>query len=247
MPKKSLYNDDLAHIHIDGYGFHWRQAAPAVLKRLRDAGIKSGTVIDLGCGGGEWLAYLSQRGYKTVGVDASSAMIQAARQTATNATLIHGSFADAALPPCDAVTSLGEPLNYLDSASSFKRTLNSVFQSLRSGGLFVFDVREAASKPVETRVSARVGDDWACIATIDETAATGPRNRDHTSLTRRITTFRRIGAAYRRSEEVHQLRLFSRAQMTQWLRDLGFRVRTFRSYGAYRLAPRQIIFVARKP
>ena len=53
MPTSPLYNPDLAHIHIAGYDFHWKGAAPAVLHWLRQAKITSGTVVDLGCGGGQ--------------------------------------------------------------------------------------------------------------------------------------------------------------------------------------------------
>ena len=35
MATAQLYDDDLAGIHIDGYDFHWRGAAPAVLQWLR--------------------------------------------------------------------------------------------------------------------------------------------------------------------------------------------------------------------
>jgi SAM-dependent methyltransferase len=196
--------------------------------------------VDLGCGGGQWLQHLAQHGYSHVGIDASAAMIHAARKLVPPATLIHASFADVAIPPCDAVTSLGEPLNYLNDKRKFKRTLSSVYRALRPGGLFLFDVRVPPTAPVETRTHARVADDWACLALIDEDPATG-------RLTRRITTFWRIGRAYRRSEELHELQLFPKADVHSWLSAIGFRVRTTRSYGHYRLAKRQVIFLARKP
>jgi SAM-dependent methyltransferase len=239
MPASPLYTDDLAHIHITGYDFHWQGAAPTILQWLRQAKITSGTVVDLGCGGGQWLQHLADHGYEPIGIDASAAMIRAARKLVPQGTLIRGSFADVNLPPCDAVTALGEPLNYLNSLQRFKRTLQNVYRALRPGGLFIFDVRVPPAKPVETRTAARVGDDWACIAVIDE-VPTG-------HLVRRITTFRKHTAAYRRGEEIHELLLFPRADMRSWLTALGFHVRTARAYGSYRLAPRQLIFLAQKP
>jgi SAM-dependent methyltransferase len=234
-----LYANDLTQIHIEGYAFHWECAAPGVLDWLRGAGIHEGTVVDLGCGGGRWLARLAEGGYATVGVDVSTAMIRAARKRAPAARLVRGSLPDVELPPCDAATSLGEPLNYLPSRASFRRALKRVSCSLRPGGLFVFDVRVPATKPVETRVSARVGNDWACISFNDEYPSA---NR----LVRRITTFRRHGNSYRRCEEIHELRLYGSREIRGWLRAVGFRVRTSPSYGEYRLGPRQVVFVARK-
>jgi SAM-dependent methyltransferase len=232
-----LYDTDLARIHIDGYGFHWQSAAPALEQWLRDAGIRTGEVVDLGCGGGQWLARLAALGYAPIGVDVSEAMIRAAGQLVPAAELHHGSFASLKLPTCEAVTSLGEPLNYLPSAAGVRRTLRNVYRALRPGGLFVFDVRTPSTKPVAPRTVARVGDDWACIARIEE---------DGAQLTRRITTFRQSGRSYRRGEETHVLRLYPQAEIAGWLRDLGFRVRTKRGYGDYRLAPRQVVFVAQK-
>lgn len=246
MAKAPLYNDDLAYIHIAGYGFHWSGAAPAVLKHLRDAGISTGTIADLGCGGGQWLANLAEHGYQTVGVDVSPAMIRAARKAAPTAKFILGSFANVPLPACDAVTSLGEPLNYLDGPRSFRRALRNVYEALRPGGLFVFDVREPATKPVESRATARVGHDWACISFNDESAARSPKVAGEGLLIRRITTFRRVGTRYRRTEETHRLHLYPKPLVAGWLRELGFRVRTARRYGDYRLAPRQAVFLARK-
>jgi SAM-dependent methyltransferase len=232
-----LYQADLARIHIDGYGFHWQSAAPALEQWLRGAGIRSGTVVDLGCGGGQWLARLAALGYTPTGVDVSKAMIRSARQRVPAAELHCGSFATIKLPPCDAVTALGEPLNYLPSAASVRRTLRNVYRALRPGGLFVFDVRTPSTKSVEPRTVARVGDDWACIASIEE---------DGARLTRHITTFRQSGRSFRRGNETHVLGLYPQTEIAGWLRDLGFRVRTKRSYGDYRLAPRQVAFVAQK-
>ena len=235
-----LYSDDLAYVHIEGFGFHWEGAAPAVLQWLRDAGIFAGTVVDLGCGGGQWLARLTEAGYETVGVDVSSAMLRHARSRAPEAKLICSSFADVQLPPCDAVTSLGEPLNYLPDAREVKRTLKHVYRALRPDGMFIFDVRERAANKIEPRVSACEGEDWACIAHIEESSTTG-------RLVRRITTFRRDGSVYRRGQETHILQLYPRRNLLSWLRQIGFRARSHRGYDTYRLGPRQLVVVARKP
>lgn len=240
MGSQTIYQKDLAEIHIAGYAFHWEQAAPAVLRFLEQHGITSGTIVDLGCGGGQWLELLAAKGYTVYGVDQSASMIRAARRRVPQGKFVVGSFADVALPPCDAVTSLGEPINYLDGAAAIQRTFRHLYNALRPGGLFIFDAREPATGPVEPRVSARVGDSWACIAKIEED---GPANK----ITRDITTFRKIGRSYRRRHEVHRLAVYPKSDYLRWLRTLGFRVRTYRAYGDYRLAERQSAYVARKP
>lgn len=235
---ESLYRDDLAQIHIDGYGFHWEGAAPALLEWLSEFGLDRGLVVDLGCGGGQWLACLERNGYQTVGVDVSSSMIRCAKKVATKSKFICDSFAEADLPACDAVTSLGEPLNYLNSSRLMQKTIRNVYRALRPGGYFIFDVRHPATRPVDVINHNKMDRDWFCHARIEESGL---------QLTREITTFRRVGTdRFRRDEEVHRLKLASRKTMTEWLRAAGFRVKTKRSYGEYALLKRQSVFICRK-
>jgi len=67
------------------------------------------------------------------------------------------------------------------------------------------------------------------------------------TLTRRITSFRRVGDHYRRDDEVHRLRLYSAEDLVGELRRVGFQVRMIRGYGKYRLPKAHAAFVARKP
>lgn len=122
-----LYQDDLANIHVEGYGFHWTGAADALLDWFEQFGISSGTVVDLGCGGGQWLGRLAKEGYETCGIDVSASMIRLAKKNAPKANYLCGSFAEVAIPECHAVTSLGEPLNYLNSGPAMRRTMRNVF------------------------------------------------------------------------------------------------------------------------
>jgi SAM-dependent methyltransferase len=240
ITSNEIYREDLARIHIEGYGFHWEQAAPAVLSQLRERGINAGLVVDLGCGGGQWLARLSDEGYQVCGVDISPSMIRAAQERVPAADLILGSFADVDLPACDAVTALGEPINYLPDGQAINRTFRRVYQALRPGGLFIFDAREPAPKPEPTRVATRLDDDWACIACISE------RAQDNL-IVREITTFWKVGSHYRRREERHQLKVFAPDQTIAWLTETGFEVQSYDGYGDYRFTQRQSVFVALKP
>ncbi|MEM7454379.1 MAG: class I SAM-dependent methyltransferase [Planctomycetota bacterium] len=236
---EQLYREDLAAIHVDGYGFHWEQAAPSILSWLKNSGINSGMVCDLGCGGGQWLNCLIENGYRTTGIDVSPAMIELARKAVPGSALICGSFADIELPSCDAVTSLGEPLNYLNSGPLMKRAINNAYASLKPGGLFIFDVRHPSTGKVEPVHHAKSHEDWFCYARIEESGR---------ELVRHIQTFvKNRGGGFTRNYETHRLRLFSRAEIVKWLRQTGFKVRVRRSYGEYKLADRQSVFLCRKP
>ena len=236
-----LYGEDLSNIHIIGYGFHWSGAAEIVLQWLKDRGIDQGTVIDLGCGGGQWLERLIDAGYQAYGVDVSPNMLKVAKQIAPKAKLILGSFADISLPNCDAVTAMGEPLNYLNSGPAIRRTLRNVYKALRPGGVFVFDARHPATGPIAPVHSARSDRDWFCHCRTEENYRTN-------SMIRYITTFKRVGKInFRKNDEIHRLKVYSRAVVSTWLREIGFRVRTRRAYGDYELSKNQSVFICRKP
>ena len=237
------YKDDLAYIHDVGFGDYARNSAPGLLGILRQAGITTGLVVDLGCGSGLWARELVSAGYDALGIDISPAMIEIARSRVPQGEFKVASLLNAKLPQCAAVTSLGECLNYLfdknNSINELRRLFRRVYVSLKPGGLFIFDIAEPGRGKGPRQKHAE-GADWAVLVEIDEDPRT---NR----LTRRITSFRQIGELYTRDEEVHRLQLYRRSELAKELRDVGFRVRTVRAYGNQPMLDGCIGFVARKP
>ena len=240
----TAYGDDLAYIHDTGHGHFANGAAPGLLAWLRQAGINDGLVVDLGCGSGIWARHLIDAGYDVLGIDWSPAMIALARKKAPQAAFRQGSYLTAEIPSCAAVTSVGECLDYLfdrTDAQALSRLFARVHAASRPGGLFVFDVLEPGQLPGGTPVRRfRTGDDWAVLVEIEE----DPAQR---ILTRRITSFRQVGRLYRRSEEVHRVRLYERRELADRLTQAGFRVRTRRGYGDFRVGRAHVVLFARKP
>lgn len=50
MEPTSLYRDDLAYIHDRGFTAFAHEAAHALLQIFKESGVRSGLVVDLGCG-----------------------------------------------------------------------------------------------------------------------------------------------------------------------------------------------------
>ena len=238
------YDEDLAYVHDVGWGDFATESAPGLLEMLRRAGIEEGLVVDLGCGSGLWAAELIRQGYDVLGVDVSAAMLKIARRRAPQGRYVHGSFLDVELPPCAVVTALGEVFNYLfdgrNGLDELEPLFRRVHEALTPGGALIFDVatpgRAGGKGPLQRNF---LGDGWALMLETEEC----PREQ---LLTRRITTFRRVGKAYRRADELHQVRLFQPCDLLAALRRCGFKVRTLRGYGGRRF-PRGVLgFVARK-
>jgi SAM-dependent methyltransferase len=143
------------------------------------------------------------------------------------------------------VTAVGEVLNYLfdpeNEGEGLARLFRRVNDALAPGGIFVFDVLGPGQVPEGRATSSfREGEDWAVLSEKEEDA-------QRRTLTRRITSLRRVGEHYRRDDEVHRVRLYEPEEISDELHRAGFRARTMRAYGSYGLAEGHAAFVARKP
>jgi SAM-dependent methyltransferase len=237
----ALYQQDLAHVHHAGFGEFARATAPGVLALLHRHRLHGGRVVDLGCGAGILARQLARAGYDVLGIDLSGAMIRIARETAPLARFRRGSLYTTPLPRCMAVTALGEALTYPPSSPArLRRLFRGVFAALEPGGIFLFDLIVAGTAPVLAYRTWHEGEDWLVLVHVDE-------DRARETLQRDITVLRRENGAWRRSGERHRVRLYRTGDVTDWLEHAGFSVTTSRRLGRHVLAPRRLVFVARKP
>jgi SAM-dependent methyltransferase len=242
--RSTAYRADLAYIHDAGFGQFAEAAAEELLRRLRAARVRKGRVVELGCGSGILSARAAAAGYDVAGFDISADMIELARRRVPGGTFRCASFIDAPLGACVAVTAVGEIFNYLFDRRNSPARLQAVFRriddALVPGGLFLFDVALVGRGGGRLQRGCRQADDWACVYEAEEF----PGKK---LLVRRITTFRRSGALYRRDEEVHRLRLYEPAELLAPLRKAGFRVRALRKYPGLSFPPGYVSFLCRKP
>lgn len=241
----AAYDKDLAYIHDAGYGDFARSAAPTLLRMFRRAGIRSGLVVDLGCGSGIWVRELVRAGYAAFGVDISSAMIALARMKAPEARFAVSSLFAVDLPQSVAITSIGECLNYCFDPGNSKRAVSRLFRrvydALTPGGLFIFDIAEPGETAVRTkRRDCWQGEDWAVLLQAEEDPRRG-------ILTREITAFRKRNGLFGRSDETHRLRLYKASDLAAQLELIGFAVSLHSGYGRARLPASHAAIVARKP
>ncbi len=241
MNLNAFYGRDLAYIHDVGFTEFSRRAAPWLSRMIEGVGRGRLRVVDLGCGTGMWAARLVAAGHDVVGIDFSAEMLRIARGRAKRARFVCGSMFRTRLPSCDVVTAISECVGYAADRMAGERQLarlfGRVYEALRPGGVFVFDIAVAGRVGDEV-VGCRRGDDWMTVV----------RGRERRRiLTREIIAFRRVGRRWRRSEETHRLRLYRPAWIARTLRTQGFRVRIVRGYGRLRFANGWLGFVARKP
>ena len=236
------YDADLAYIHHTAFTGFVRSAAPGILKIFEKHSIRDGLVVDLGCGSGVWARILTDHGYEVLGIDISPEMLRIARREASKARFRRESLLEAKLPLCSAVTALGECVNYLfdpkNNAKHLERLFRRVHSALEPGGVFVFDVAGPERSADAAAQRFFTGDDWALLLAIE-------RKKD--VLTRKMTIFRKIGMRYRRSEEVHKVRLYTPDFVLRTLKRVGFaRVELLDAYGDEKFPQGHVGFLAVK-
>jgi SAM-dependent methyltransferase len=237
-----FYKEDLAFVHHTGFGGFSQSAAPELLRILKAGGVRTGTLVDLGCGSGLWARMAQNVGFSVIGIDRSPAMIRLARKISTKSHFHCASLHEFPLPACDAVTVIGEGLNYLlpgdGSAPRLDRLFRRVGDSLRPGGMLIFDVIVNEGPSMNHRIW-REGNGWAVLVDFKE-------DRSRRILTRTIVTFRRLNGRWRRANETHRIRLYTRSEVMRKLRNSRFTVRISRRYGGLILPPRRLAFIVRK-
>ena len=109
------------------------------------------------------------------------------------------------------------------------------------GKIFVFDVAGPDRVPGTLPASFwKEGADWSIHVEVDG-------NSHSRWMTRKIVCFRKNAAGrYRRTEELHRLRLFHPAEVAAELDTIGFRATVKPGYGRFRLYPGMHAIVARK-
>jgi SAM-dependent methyltransferase len=233
-----LYQCDLAHIHAVAFESIARGAAGEIVARLERAHVSR--VLDVGCGAGPLTKILVDAGFHVTGIDTSRHLLELARVNVPAAPFVHASVYDIDLRNYEAVVAVGEALTYHPEETDTDNLVHCFFQrvsqALPPGGLLIFDVI-GLGEPTLAGRSWRSGADWAILVETTE-------DQSERRLVRSIETFRRVGNAYRRSHEIHHVRLFDIPALCARLVACGFSVETSSSYGAQQLPPRRRAFFA---
>ncbi|MCV2487819.1 class I SAM-dependent methyltransferase [Geodermatophilus sp. YIM 151500] len=240
---RDAYQEPLARAHHEGFGSLAEAAADDVVGLLHRAGHTGGLVVDLGCGSGIGARVLGEAGYDVLGVDASPAMLEIARATAPRADFLVASLHEVDIPPCVAVTAVGESVNYAVGGLPGPRTLRALARrvagSLAPGGVFVLDVAGPGRHGADVHQAVTDRPDWTVCLTATEDRVAG-------TLTRHVITFTRGTHGWSRSDEVHHLVLFDPETVEEALTAEGLAVERITGYGGVPLGRGWAGWIARR-
>lgn len=219
-------------------------------KHFARAGGKIGSVVDLACGTGSLTLALSRRGYTVTGVDLSPDMLALAADKCAALEpppllLCQDMSRLRLLAPADAVVCCLDSLNYVTRPRAVRRTFIRVRESLRPGGLFLFDIRTPELlRSMDGQLFLDETPDTYCVWR-------GEFSQKRNILTYYMDLFYENGdGSWDREGELHEEYAYGPDELERWLREAGFV--NVRQYGNLVLRPpkqgeERIFFTARKP
>jgi SAM-dependent methyltransferase len=166
------------------------------------------TLVDVACGAGDFAVAMAKRGLSVTGIDQSPEMLALARGAAERAgvqiTWLQQDMRELRLPQAvDAATCLYSSLNYLADEAELRQTVATIGESLRPGGLLLFDM--ASVRGLATRWGNRA---WI-VQDADDVFEANQSEFDYDTgtATLRVNAFlHRQGDLYERIKEVHRER-----------------------------------------
>ncbi len=138
--KASHYNK--AAKHYDEFNEENSKTINLTLEKiLKNHQVK--TVLDLSCGTGSQVFWLTKNGYDVTGVDISSMMLKVANNKAKQAMLaiklVEGDMRNFYVGKFDAVITIFNSVGHLTKLD-FEKSMRNINSNLKAGGLYIFDI-----------------------------------------------------------------------------------------------------------
>ncbi len=189
---------------------------------LEREGVKPRTAVDLACGTGSVACLLARRGLKVTAVDMSEEMLMAAWEKAQGLDnppiFIHQKLQELRLPRgVDLAVCALDSLDYVTNPVECREAIRRIYRVLNPGGIFIFDVNTPEKlRAMDGQIFLDEDDDVYCVWR-------GEFDENTNICSYGMDIFQRRGELWERSFEEHREYAYSAQQLTDFLREAGFR------------------------
>ena len=199
-------------------GYPYDKAIAKILSEVKGKG------IDLGTGSGKFAIEFSKKGHSVVGVDSSSQMLEKARENAQKAGVkpifVQSDLRKLEFSKIDFVTAMCDVFNYLPSLKDFEKVAQRVFDALKDGGKFIFDVSS------EQKLSKMAGEQY--FEDREDITYLWCNTIVRKKLVMNIAYFIPLdGDKYVRQDETHEMTVYRTEELVSVLQKIGFKVKLF--------------------
>ena len=199
---------------------------------LKEFGIDSGLVLDLGCGTGTLTELLAESGYDMIGVDASEEMLELAvekkNQSGSDILYLLQDMREFELyGTVRAAVSVCDSINYITEEEDLLQVLRLVNNYLDPGGIFLFDIN-TVYKYETLLADCTIAENREEGSFIWENYFDPEEGINEYNLTLFI---RQKGGLYRKYQEVHYQRAYTLEKIKTLIEKAGLRYIT--AFDAY--------------
>lgn len=223
--KASHYNQ--ASEHYDAFNEKNSQLINQLVENiLKKYGVK--TVLDLTCGTGSQVFWLTKRGYVVVGSDINTSMLKIAKKKAQKEKLdiafLKGDMRTSTLGTFDAVITIFNAIGHL-TKSDFEKALQNIHANLKVGGLYIFDINNLSYLMKDNHIT-NLTIDWQEITGDSKIREIQYSTIDNDGILASYTTsYVQTGSSKPKiSKSAQTLQVYTAQQLKEMLHRNGFKV-----------------------
>jgi len=211
------YGKEFANVYDEKWNVWGARMWPFVYKLTKEYNPEAASWLDLCCGTGALIKYVTEHGFSGTGIDSSPHQIKIARAKVPEAEFLVEDVRNFSLTrKFDTITCTYDSLNYLTKKQDLKRALQNAGSHLAGDGVFIFDMNTyegLQDKWCEKNVIRDPSMSIIIDASFDPKTALGQCI---------ITGFIKDGSGHRKFEETHMERGYHSTEIEQLLNETGF-------------------------
>ena len=216
------YGKEFARVYDEKWNVWGAKMWPFVFKQAKEYNPEATSWLDLCCGTGALIEYVTERGFWGTGIDSSPHQIKIAKSKVPEAEFLVADVRNFCLSrKFDAITCTYDSLNYLTEKQDLEKALQKAGSHLAGDGVFIFDMNTYEGLQ-DKWCEKNVLRDPTMSIIID--ASFNPKTALGKCI---ITGFIKDGSDHRKFEETHIERGYYSTEIEQGITKTGF---SFKKY-----------------